>query len=218
MTRIVAIDGHPAPDRLTSALMDHYCAHLPPGSSVTRFALRDLDFAVNLTGGYDREQPWEPDLVRLADAIDAADHLVIGFPLWWGAEPAIVKGLLDRLLLPGWAFRYHRGDPMWDRLLAGRSADLFVTMDTPPLYLRLAYGDAVMVRWKRQVLGFTGFKPVRSFRFGMTRRGGAAKNIGKWQNRLAAAAASVDGLKRGDKSAAMALRTDRAAALADRQS
>lgn len=135
-----------------------------------------------------------------------------------GAEPAQLKGLLDRLLLPGWAFRYHRDDPMWDRLLAGRSADLIVTMDTPPWYLRLAYGDAVIKRWTRQVLGFVGFKPVRVFRFGATRRGGAAKGLARWTQVLERAAASAAALRRGTKQAALALRTDVETARTERAS
>ncbi|MCB2058179.1 MAG: NAD(P)H-dependent oxidoreductase, partial [Novosphingobium sp.] len=170
--RCLVIDGYPDSGRLVTALLDGYVAALPGGTEIDRFAVRDLAFDPVLHRGYAEDQPLEPDLRRLADAVLACDHLVVAFPMWWGAEPAPLKGLLDRLLLPGWAFRYHRDDPMWDRLLAGRSADLIVTMDTPPWYLRLAYGDAVIKRWKRQVLGFTGFKPVRVFRFGPTRQGG----------------------------------------------
>ena len=99
---------------------------------------------------------------------------MVGFPLWWGGEPAALKGLLDRLLLPGFAFKYHRRDSFWDRLLSGRSADVIVTMDTPPWYLRLLYGDPIGHRWRQQVLGFCEFKPLRIHRFGQTRRGGAA--------------------------------------------
>ena len=197
--RCLVIDGYPDSGRLVTALLDGYVAALPGGTEIDRFAVRDLAFDPVLHRGYAEDQPLEPDLRRLADAVLACDHLVLAFPMWWGAEPAPLKGLLDRLLLPGWAFRYHRDDPMWDRLLAGRSADLIVTMDTPPWYLRLAYGDAVIKRWKRQVLGFTGFKPVRVFRFGPTRQGGTEKGLVRWNASLARAAASAGALKRGIK-------------------
>lgn len=212
------LDGHPDGGRLVTSLLDSYAAALPAGTQLTRFAVRDLAFDPNLRAGYSADQPWEPDLQALAAAVDACDHLVVAFPLWWGAEPAQLKGLLDRLLLPGWAFRYHKGDPMWDRLLAGRSADLIVTMDTPPWYLRLAYGDAVIKRWSRQVLGFVGFKPVRVFCFGATRRGAAAKGLARWTRALELAAASAHTLRRGDKQAAMALRTDAETARIERAS
>lgn len=197
--RFLVLDGHPDGGRLVTALLDGYVAALPPGTEVSRVAVRDLQFDPNLCRGYAVAQEWEPDLTCLAQEIDACDHLVVGFPMWWGAEPATLKGLLDRVLLPGWAFRYHSKDAMWDRLLAGRSADLVVTMDTPPWYLRLAFGDAVIKRWTRQVLGFVGFKPVRVFRFGPTRRGGAERGMPKWQARLARAAASAPALARAAK-------------------
>jgi NAD(P)H dehydrogenase (quinone) len=197
--QVLIIDGHPDQRRLTSLLLDHYVACLNPAAGIERIALRDLAFDPNLRHGYDAEQGWEPDLQRLAQAIDACDHLVIGFPMWWGSEPALLKGLLDRLLLPGFAFRYHKNDPFWDRLLAGRSADMIVTMDTPPWYLSLIYGDPISKRWRKQIFGFCGFKPVRILRLGPTRRGSAAKKLLDWKKRVGRFAATADALGRGDK-------------------
>src|SRR5687767_12931505 len=37
-----------------------------------------------------------PDLAREQARLLAADLLVLQFPLWWGAPPAILKGWLDR--------------------------------------------------------------------------------------------------------------------------
>lgn len=212
------IDGHPTAGRLIGALLDHYAASLPPGTTVERIAVRDLAFDPNLRHGYSADQSREPDLERVGAALDACDHLVVGFPLWWGGEPMLLKGLLDRILLPGFAFRYRRGSPFWDRLLVGRSADVIVTMDTPPWYLRLIYGDPVARRWRHQVLGFCGFHPIRIMRFGPTRRGGAARNIGTWRSKLGKAAATAAGLKRGAKSPALAGRTAFPEAISERQS
>jgi NAD(P)H dehydrogenase (quinone) len=197
--KILLLDGHPDSDRLLTHLLDHYQELLQTKGDVQRINVRDLTFAPDLAHGFATLQPWEPDLVRVAHAISDADHLVIGFPLWWGAEPALLKGLMDRVLLPGFAYKYHRENVWWDRLLSGRSADVIVTMDTPPLYLRLAFGDAVMRRWKRQVLGFCGVKPIRLYRFGPTRRGEAKKRIDGWKSRLASAAKGVTALNRGSK-------------------
>lgn len=197
--RVVMIDGHNAPDRLSAALLDAYADGLPEGAKVERFCVAGMAFEPDFKGDYTALPEWEPDLLRLAEAIDACDHLVIAFPLWWGAEPARTKGLLDRLLLPGYAYAYHRNGSGMDRLLAGRSADLIVTMDTPPLWLRLAYGDSVIRRWRAQVLGFVGFAPLRVFRFGPVRKGSAARNFAKWTERLRKAAAGSVSLKRKPK-------------------
>lgn len=215
--RILILDGHPDEGRLVSHLLDRYAASIDSGP-VERVALRDLAFAPNLSRGYATDQDWEPDLARLAASLDACDHLVIAFPLWWGAEPMLVKGLLDRLLLPGFAFRYHRGDPFWDRRLAGRSADLIITMDTPPWYLRLVYGDPVGRRWRHQILGFCGFRPVRILRLGPTRRGGTARRLGGWEERVARLARSAARLPRGAKRSALSGRLEFPAAVAERQS
>lgn len=189
--KVLLIDGHPDAGRLSAALLGIYEAALPAGSVVTRVAVRDLDFTPNLKRGYAQRTQWEPDIERLAEQFDACDHLAVFFPMWWGAEPAIVKGLLDRLLLPGFAFAYHDDDPWWDRLMAGRSADAIITMDTPPLFLRLMYGNSIIDRWKKQVLGFCGFKPTRVLPLGPVKGGEAEKNWDKWQAKLKKLARTV---------------------------
>ncbi len=201
-----------------SALLDAYAGALDPNSTVRRIAVRDLSFNPNLRAGYAADQPWEPDLEMAAAAIDACDHLVVGFPLWWGGEPAVLKGLLDRVILPGFAFKYHRNNPFWDRLLKGRSADVIVTMDTPPWYLRLVYGDPVMRRWRKQVLGFCGFRPIRVHRFGATRRGEATRQIDRWRAAIALAAQTAPKLRRGARSEIARGRGEFKQALEDRRS
>lgn len=203
---------------MVSTLLDHYAASLPPGATVQRIAVRDLTFDPNLRRGYGADQDWEADLRVVGAAIETCDHFVVGFPLWWGGEPAALKGLLDRVVLPGFAFRYHKKGLFWDRLLAGRSADVVVTMDTPPWYLRAVYGDPVGRRWRRQVLGFCGFDPVRVLRFGPTRQGQAKKRIKDWQTQLAKAAMTAQTLKRGTKRGASTGRGDFGAAIIERQS
>ena len=220
---VLIVDGHPdgadgGKSRLVTELLDHYARSLPLDASIVRINIRDLTFSPNLQRGYRADQIWEQDLERSAQAIAQCDHLVIGFPLWWGAEPAMLKGWIERVLLPGFAFRYHQKDQFWDGLLAGRSADLIITMDTPPWYLRLVYCDSVTRRWRGQMLGFCGFKPVRVFRLGPTRRGGTTKSLQNWQATLARAAQSTATLKRGKKTIAPLDRGAIAEELKDRTS
>lgn len=189
--RVLLIDGHPDAGRLSAHLLDHYAAALPQGTQIDRLAIRDLDFDPILHRGYAAVQEQEPDLQAAWARIEACDHLVMAFPMWMGAEPALLSGFITRVFLPGRAFRYHQDDPWWDRLLAGRSADVIVTMDTPPVFLRLFYFDPLGWRLKRQVLGFCGFRPLRLFYFGPVRKGGAAAGLARWRARLARAAATI---------------------------
>ncbi len=196
---ILVLDAHPDKGRLTHHLLDFYCGHLPASAKINTIAIRDLKFDPVLHHGYSKFQPWEDDLQKVADAIQACDHLVIAFPMWWGSEPAPLKGLLDRILLPGFAFTYRSNSVMWDKLLSGRSADLIITMDTPPWYLRSVFGDPIGKKWRKQILGFCGFQPVRLFRCGMTRRGYAKKNMESWKEELKMAAQTVTQLGHGSK-------------------
>ncbi|WP_373490594.1 NAD(P)H-dependent oxidoreductase [Parasphingorhabdus sp.] len=194
--RYLLIDGHPDSDRLTTALIDHYAANCPAGADIDRLILRDMAFDPVLHQGYARPQKWEADLERAARLLDGCDHLVIAFPMWWGGEPALVKGFVDRLLLPHFTFRYHEHDDWWDKLMEGRSADALVTMDTPGIFLRFAYHNSIKHRWRKQILQFCGFDPARFHIFAPVRKGSAEKNWPKWQARVARAANSAVGLKR----------------------
>lgn len=178
--KITAIDGHPGTDRLVTVLMDKYLeAAEAAGATTERFALRDIAFDPVLHEGYKQRQDWEPGLADIAESLKTCDHLLLGYPMWWGGQPAILKGFFDRVFLPGYAFKYHETDPLWDRLLAGRSADVLITADTPSWYMKLIYGSPVMKQMKGQVLGFTGFKPIKQFYFAPV-RGKDASQFEPW--------------------------------------
>ncbi len=189
--RVLLLDGHPDDGRYSSYLLQVYENALPSEAVVEKVAVRDMQFSPVLRFGYAKRTEWEPDVASLAERLDACDHLVVSFPMWWGSEPAELKGLLDRLLLPGFAFAYHANDLRWDKLLQGRSADVIATMDTPPFFLRLMYGNALIKRWKRQVLGFCGFKPVRVLACGPIKNGGAEARSEKWERQIKKLARSI---------------------------
>ena len=188
---VLLIDGHPDEGRLSSHLLDVYEAALPAGTEITRVNVRELEFTPNLKHGYLKRTDWEPDIQSLAEKFDACDHAVFAFPMWWGAEPAELKGLIDRLFLPGFMYQFREGSALWDKYLEGRSADVIATMDTPPFFLRLLYGNSIIKRWKGQVLGFVGFAPVRFLPCGIVKDGGAEKNIAKWKAKIGKMARSI---------------------------
>lgn len=181
---ILLVDGHPDTDRYCSHLLDLYQAAIPANCEIHRIAVRDMEFNPNLRHGYRKRTDWEPDLAHFAERLDACDHVVFCFPMWWGAEPALLKGLLDRVMLPGFTFSHHDNDTWWDRNMAGRSADVIITMDTPPFALRLLYGNSIIHRWKKQVLEFCGMKPVRILPLGQVKFGGAEKHADKWAAKI----------------------------------
>jgi putative NADPH-quinone reductase len=183
MTALV-IDGHPNPDSLTASLARRYAeAH----GDATVLAVRDLAFDPSLRLGYQGAQDPEPDIARAQALIEAADHVVIAAPVWWGSIPAVLKGFIDRTFLPGWAFSYRKGG-LVTGLLAGRSARVIITTDSPLWYLQLV-GDTTVRHVRGRVLRFSGFSPVAATRLGPVRNSTLAQREA-WLDRVAALAAS----------------------------
>jgi len=132
------------------------------------------------------QQPLEADLNAAQSLVDWADHLVFVYPTWWGTMPALLKGFLDRIMTPGFAFRTSEGGTGYEGLLQGRSAELITTMDTPPLVHRLLYRQPGKNAMARATLGFCGIWPVRSLMFGSVRHSDTAQREA-WLSRAYAA-------------------------------
>jgi len=77
-----------------------------------------------------------------------------------------LKGFFDRTWLPGFAFHFKPGSyGSWDRLLKGKSADVFITMDAPPWAERMMFGD-YSNEIRKGIFGFAGIAPVRITKIG----------------------------------------------------
>lgn len=175
--------AHPKAGSLSSALADAYQAGAAAkGAEVRRMELSEMDFTPDFTG-YDRPAaPLEPDLLRWQENISWADHIVILHPYWWGAMPTQAKAVLDRALTSGFGFKYHARGMGWDKLLKGRTADVIITSDTPPLLDTLLYRKPGRRVIRNQVLGFCGIKTRKIVQLGSVKLADAAK-IGRWIDR-----------------------------------
>ena len=168
--------AHPKAGSLCAAMADAYADGVAgQGAEVRRMDLADMTFDMNFEG-YGPDAPaLEPDLEAWQENVGWADHLLIIHPYWWGAMPTKAKAVLDRALTPGFAFKYHRKGVSWDRLLSGKTADVIVTSDTPPLLDTLLYLKAGRRVLKKQVLGFCGIKTNRVVQFGSVKLASPAK-------------------------------------------
>ena len=173
---ITVILGHPDASSYCGALATTYVqAAEAAGHSVKYFELGDIAFDPILHHGYNKRQALEPGLTEIQAAITWANHLVFVYPTWWGAMPSLLKGMFDRVLLPGYAFNYRENSKFWDKLLIGRSAHVMVTMDTPPWYNWLMYARPGHNQIKKTILQFCGIKPVKITSFGAIRHASAAR-------------------------------------------
>ncbi|KWT67838.1 putative oxidoreductase [Comamonas testosteroni] len=153
------------------------------GAEVRLLELGEMQFDPILHHGYEHSQPLETDLRNAQLDITWAQHLVWVYPIWWGGLPALLKGFLDRIFLPGFAFKYRANSALWDRLLAGRTAELLVTMDFPPWYYRWVQRQPGHRQMKQSILEFSGIRPVHVHSFGPVVKSSAAKRAA-WVERV----------------------------------
>lgn len=159
-TRALVLLGHPDPRSLNAKLAHAYAdAWSATGGEARVVDLTRLQFDLVLRVGHTEDQPLEPDLVDLRAAFEGAGHVAWFFPIYWGAPPAVVRAVVDRLFLPGWAFQY-KGHALPDGLLAGRSSRVVSTMDSPGWWYALAHRWSLHAVMGTATLKFCGFSPV----------------------------------------------------------
>lgn len=162
MKNILIINGHPDKNSFCFALAENYKKGVEMNGTECKLVhLIDLEFNPILTYGYRVVSTLEPDLKKMQQAILEADHLVIVYPNWWGTYPALLKGFIDRVFLPNFAFKYLENSPLPAKLLKGKTARIIVTMDTPKWYYWLINKSPGHNSMKKAILEFCGIKPVK---------------------------------------------------------
>lgn len=167
MTTVMLLLAHPRPDSFCHALAERIAVQLALSGHDVRshdlYAERfDPLVAVDesYTSGetvesYLAREP-DPVLARHREELREADGLVVVHPNWWGMPPAILTGWIDRVIVPGVAYRLPdaTGTP---ETLAPLS-ELFVvnTSDTTPEREAEVFGDPLASIWGRCVPPYLG--------------------------------------------------------------
>ena len=144
------------------------------GHEVSRFNIGEMKFDPILHKGYKEIQTLEKDLIKLQEKIIWADHVVIVYPNWWCAMPAILKGLFDRMWLPGFAFNFDKQTKQLIQLLKGKTARTIVIAGThSPFKTWWLFGDYTN-ELQYGILGFSGISANTST-FGPSEKASDAK-------------------------------------------
>jgi putative NADPH-quinone reductase len=185
--RILIIQGHPdtTVKHLGHALADSYAEGAQAaGHAVRRTNVAELEFPLLRSQKAWEEGPVPPNLRQAQQDIRWAEHLVILFPLWLGDMPAMLKGFLEQVARPGFAFKYSEGRTAFgEKGLKGRSARVVVTMGMPALVYRWYFHAHSVKSLERNILGFVGIAPVNETLIGMVGNLTAEEGA-KWLNRL----------------------------------
>lgn len=184
MKKILIINGHPNLESFNFGLAESYKnGAIASGVQVETITIANLNFNPNLKFGYQKRTELEPDLLESWEKIKRADHLVWIHPVWWGGLPAITKGFIDRLFLPGMAFQYKENSVWWDKLLKGKTAHIITTLDQPGWYYRLFFGRPSVNQLKKSTLEFCGVKPVKVSYIGIIKTAHEAQRK-KWLEKV----------------------------------
>ncbi len=95
-----------------------------------------------------------------------ADHLVLIFPIWWMVMPARMKGWMDKVLLPGFAFSQQV--PPRPLLTNIKTATIFTTTAVSDEKHRLDFNNALEWVLCKGTLKFIGVDNIQWFNFGET--------------------------------------------------
>ena len=163
--RALVFRGHPREESFSHALANAWISGAEAGGiAVQTIDVHKLAFEPRLKNAYHEDQPLEADLKHVRDSIADASHLVFAYPTWWAGLPSALKGVVDRVFLPGWAFKSN-GGALPSPGLSGRSGRILVTMDAPRWYDVLSHRGSPWRQLSNSTLKFCGVKPVRVSRF-----------------------------------------------------
>ncbi len=159
MKKILILLGNPDAESFSGELATVYeDAARGAGHEVMRVNIGDMTFDPILHKGYRAIQELEPDLLDMQDKWRWADHIVISYPNWWCTMPAILKGMFDRMYLPGFAFNFEKPSGKLIQRLKGKTARVIVTAGNhSPFMTWLKFGDCTN-EIVHGILGFAGIK------------------------------------------------------------
>jgi putative NADPH-quinone reductase len=119
--RALVVYAHPSDESLSHALFLTATKALEgAGHEVVGLDLYAEDFVAAMSAeeraAYHSDQPvCSEQVARSAELVRWADTLVFVYPTWWMGAPAILKGWLERVLVPGVAFHL---DPQTHRVVS----------------------------------------------------------------------------------------------------
>ena len=182
MSKVLVILGSPDAQSFNAAIFDTYVKNIDrQKNEVQTLNLSKMKFDPVLRYGYRQRMNPDAEIEHSQELIKWAEKIVFIYPIWWSSMPSLLKGWLDRVLTPGFAYNTQHTTSV--KHLSGRTAELFMTCDAPAFYYR--WMTPTPVRLMRQhILERCGIKTQRVQILGKARKISDTQRK-KWLNRIA---------------------------------
>ena len=135
-------------------ILDLHADHFNPGMNKEEIA------------GYGRGEWLDPQVHDYQQRLRSADYLALFFPIWWIVMPAMMKGWMDKVLLPGFAFtKGANPDPLLTHI---KTAAIFTTTAVDDETHHKNFNNALDWVLCKGTLNFIGISDTRWLNFGET--------------------------------------------------
>jgi NAD(P)H dehydrogenase (quinone) len=140
---VLVVLAHPRTESFTHAIAQRACDGLRAGGhEVHLLDLHALGFTTAMSAderhAYHTESPiLDPMVAEHAALLQRTEALVFVYPTWWSGMPAILKGWLERVLVPGVGFRFNARGKVRPGLTNVRRLVGISTYGSPWAYVRL---------------------------------------------------------------------------------
>ncbi len=115
---------------------------------------------------YKKGISFDPLVKKYQERLAKADYLFFIFPIWWNVMPAMLKGWMDKVLLPGFAFT--NGQVPKPLLSNIRGATVITSTANPDKYHREEFNNTIKNVLCNGALKFIGVQDTTWLNFGET--------------------------------------------------
>ncbi|MBM4485024.1 NAD(P)H-dependent oxidoreductase [Prescottella equi] len=160
MSHVMLLLAHPRPDSYCHAIADRIRTVLTDAGADVRFHdlyAEQFDPIVSAEEAYTTGESVEAYLARESDTVVGrhrtelreARGLVVVHPNWWGKPPAILAGWMDRVVVPGVAYRLPDATGEPESLVTIERMLVVNTSDTTAEREEAVFGDPLEAIWGR---------------------------------------------------------------------
>jgi NAD(P)H dehydrogenase (quinone) len=187
--KVVIVFNHPYEKSYCNAILDAVTKGLQRGEhEVDLFHLDNDGFDPVMSEAdlkaFVEHKPVDPQVIDYNKRLAEADHLVFIFPIWWDLMPAMTKGFIDRVLVPGVVYEHHpRGFGLVPLLKKLKGVTIITTMNKPRIMYSLLIGNLIRKALLRSVFKTMGYKNLTWISHNMVKSVSQDKRI-NWLTKL----------------------------------